>query len=512
MTYCGTETRGDADIFMKTQTTNETISIPAMPRKAGKNGSATPFWPLMAAGSALIFFSGMRFGVAELAWIVHAPFLASLHAEGGIKRHVWLFLVLLASMSATIGKIMTGDISWLMVPLFSVPAAVFCFASVSLSAAAHRRLGTRRGVYIFPALVVTIEWLQYSFTEFGSWGAMAYTQYDNLPIIQLASLTGITGISFLVALGSSVAAAGFTVGPRAVRKDIVWFVVLTGAALAYGELRLSQDAPGDQVRVAAVSSPVGRKDLRPSLKNVSALRKYDDELFARTKKAADLGARAVVWNEAATILAPADEAAFTARGQAVAKDKGILFVMSYGVLLSANPRKFENKYRMILPDGTVTDEYFKRHPVPGEGAVKGTKRAKVVPLSGGTAGAAICYDFDFPSTALDSARDGAGIVLLPSSDWKGIDPFHSLMARVNAVAAGVSIIRSVRDATSFAADQYGRIKGSMRYSDGGDGVMVAEVPVRAVPTLYSKTGDVFPWFALVFSAFGISLMARRKHG
>lgn len=494
---------------MSVQTIPETTTIPAR-EKAGGQAAAPPFWPLMAAGSALLFLSSMRFGVAELGWIAFAPFLAAMYTEGGLKRHLRLFAVIAAALILTVGKIVTDQVPWFMAPMFSVPAAIFCFASISLAAAAHRRLGPRWGIYLFPALAVTVEWLQFSFTESGSWGALAFTQVNNLPLIQLASLTGITGISFLVALGSSVAAAAYTAGPRAVKRDVLLFAALTTAALVYGELRLSHEAPGVPIRVAAVSSPLGVKEVMAAKNDISALRKYDGEFFARTEKAAALGAKTVVWNEAATIVAPADEAAFTARGQAMAKDKGIFLVMAYGVLLSADPFHWENKYRMILPDGTVADEYFKRHPVPGEMAVKGTKHAKAIPAAGGTLGGAICYDYDFPRIALDNAHDGAGLVLLPSSDWRGIDPIHSRMARANAVAAGVSMVRSVRAATSLATDQYGRELGSMRYFGEGDGVMVAAVPAQTVPTLYAKTGDVLPWLTLAFSIAAIALVARRK--
>lgn len=492
---------------MTVQAIPESTNVSA--RENPGNKAATPFWPLMAAGSALLFLSSMRFGVAELGWIAFAPFLAAMYTDGGLKRHLWLFAVIAVAMTLTVGKIVTDQVPWFMAPMFSIPGAVFCFATISLAAAAHRRLGLRWGLYLFPSLAVTMEWLQYSFTDGGSWGALAYTQLDNLPLIQFVSLTGITGVSFLVGLGSSLTAAAYTVGPRAVKGDFPLFAVLTVAALVYGQLRLSQDAPGVPMRVAAVSSPLEVKELFAAINDISALRKYDDEFFARTEKAAALGAKTVVWNEAATIVAPADEAAFTARGQAMAKDREIILVMSYGVLLSSKPPHMENKYRMILPDGTVTDEYFKRHPVPGEGIVKGTKHAKVIPVTGGTLGGAICYDFDFPHIALDNARDGAGLVLLPSSDWRGIDPIHSRMARANAVAAGVAMVRSVRAATSLITDQYGRELGSMRYYGEGDGVMVAAVPAQAVPTLYVKTGDVLPWLTLIFSAIAIALMVWR---
>ncbi len=50
----------------------------------------------------------------------------------------------------------------------------------------------------FPAAVVTIEYLM-SFPPANSWFSLAYTQYGNLPLMQLFSVTGIWGLSFLIA-------------------------------------------------------------------------------------------------------------------------------------------------------------------------------------------------------------------------------------------------------------------------------------------------------------------------
>src|SRR5262249_991942 len=152
-----------------------------------------------------------------------------------------------------------------------------------------------------------------------------------------------------------------------------------------------------------------------------------------------------------TVVSVAGEAALTSRGQAFARERGVMFLMAYGVATSMRPFHDVNKYRTYLPDGTMADEYVKRHPVPGDPDDVGTAHARVVTFGGVNAPGAICYDYGFPAIARDNAVDGASVALVPSSDWRGVDPEHGQMAVMNAVAVGLPMVRPVRAATSIAA-------------------------------------------------------------
>jgi apolipoprotein N-acyltransferase len=176
---------------------------------------------------------------------------------------------------------------------------------------------------------------------------------------------------------------------------------------------------------------------------------------------------------------------------------------------SMQPFHYINKYRLYLPDGTLADEYVKRHPVPVDPNDPGTEHARVVALNGVRYTGAICYDYGFPEIARDNARDGGDVALVPSSDWRGIDPEHGRMALMNAVAAGLSMVRPVRSATSMASDQYGRLLGTLGADNVGDGVLIVAVPAQRVPTLYTRTGEVLPILALLFCALAVGRAVRR---
>ncbi|HUU35314.1 MAG TPA: hypothetical protein VMW48_14715, partial [Vicinamibacterales bacterium] len=321
----------------------------------------------LVMGAALIFMTFMKYSLPELSWVAFSPFLLVLHERGGRRRHLAVLGTLVAAFLLAISKMATGEILWAPpVPMFAVPIACSYFVALALASAAHRGLGVRWGIYTFAAAVTALGWVQYTLTPGSSWGVLAHTQLENLPLLQLAALTGVGGITFVVALGSGLATAVWSGGARAVRSDLAVFGLLLGSALVYGQVRLAQPVPGRSVRVGGVVSPVTHKEFQAAYADVGTLRSLANELFARSARAANLGARIVVWNEMATVVSAADEGPLTARGQAFARDRNVLLVMAYGVVTSVRPFQDVNKYRVYLPDGTLADEYVKRHPVPGD--------------------------------------------------------------------------------------------------------------------------------------------------
>lgn len=330
-------------------------------------------------------------------------------------------------------------------------------------------------------------------------GKMATAEIPWAPV-QLGALTGLGGITFLLALGSGLGAAAPSAGVRAVRGDVVAFGALLLCALLHGALRLGRASPGPAVRVAGVSSPVTHAEFREATRDVDAVRRFDAERFARTARAADRGATVVVWDEVATLATATGEAALAARGRSFARERGVMLVMAYGVAESMRPFHYVDEYRVFLPDGTLADDYVERHPVPVDPNTPGTAHARVVSLAGTRFSGGICYDCTFPHVARDNAGDGADVALVPSSDWRGIDPQHGRMAIMNAVAVGLPMLRPTRAATSFATDAYGRVLGSRRWDQSGDGVMVVDMPAARVPTRYARTGAAVPLLALAFLA------------
>jgi len=120
---------------------------------------------------------------------------------------------------ATFISYLLGRLSWLPYLLNVLPAAVAVFFTVllplvfALIALLNRKivLQNRNGwsAFAFPALWCLFEFLMIKFSPDGTAGSMSYTQSNFLPVVQIASVTGILGISFLVTLFPSAIAVGF---------------------------------------------------------------------------------------------------------------------------------------------------------------------------------------------------------------------------------------------------------------------------------------------------------------
>ncbi len=119
----------------------------------------------------------------------------------------------------------------------------------------------------------------------------------------------------------------------------------------------------------------------------------------------------------------------------------------------------------------------------------------------------ICYDTDYVPYMHQPASAQVGLVMAPANDWPAVRYDHTHVAVYRAVENGFSMMRPDALGISLAVDPYGRELASADYYNTADGLdLVAMMPVQAVPTLYSRIGDVFAWLAIV-ALIGITLRA-----
>jgi apolipoprotein N-acyltransferase len=177
------------------------------------------------------------------------------------------------------------------------------------------------------------------------------------------------------------------------------------------------------------------------------------------------------------------------------------------VPLSAQPLRFENKYRWLRPDGTIDHTYFKHHPAPGEPALVGTGRLPIVNSELGRLGGALCYDYDFPALASEHGAAGVDLVALPSSDWRGIDPIHTQMAALRAIEQGVSIVRSTRFGLSAGIDPFGRLRARQSSFDARSRVLLLALPEHGIATFYRSWGDLLVYACFAWLLFALARIA-----
>ncbi len=464
-------------------------------------------WILLSLGILLTVLSGYRWGVEVFAWISWVPFLVFTMKTKNWKDWLWLLIALEMASNGMTAKIITEPIPFFFTFIFGVPIGFSAWLMLLIWENVRRRISFKLWIPSFVTLVIFSEWTTFRYSEFGMWGTMAVTQVNNLPLLQMASITGISGIAAIIAAVSCwLSIYLISDNKKKMYSSGVIIAALFFIVMVYGSKRIYNQQNGKTVKAAAVTT-----DLHITPKGFPAgneLKAGTDSLFLRSEKAASMGAKLIVWNEGATLTDSVSENELIKRGQDFSIKNSVDLVMAYIVPLSMNPFKFDNKYLWFSDKGEILEVYRKHHPVPGEGAIKGEGELKVHQREFGKAAGAICYDYDFPEMAKEHGIKKAGIVVVPSSDWYGIDPYHSQMTRIRAIEGGFSVIRPVRWASSMAFDSYGRVRATMPYNENNR-LMIVDLPTENLNTFYSKYGDCLVIPSILFWIYIIGILIRK---
>lgn len=439
---------------------------------------------------------------------------------------------------AVVGQIVAGFVIWW--EIIPAPGALY-FLIAGLYAllyflpyVAHRLLTPRiaglAATLVFPTTWVALEFVfQRWITPYGSWGSLAYTQTDHLALLQLASLTGAPGVSFLITWLASVVAWILRPGRvRAERRRAALASALVFAGVfGYGEVRLAvPETRSEATRVAGLV-PDGELSTRTDRALRAALRgeevsssddldsvtaKLNEDLFARSRREAKAGARLVAWSEIAGRVLKDEEPEFLRRAASLAVDEGIHLIVGYGVWNRGADPPLENKLAALTPERAVAWEYHKAHPIVGAESPFMTPGSGIVPSVAtgfGRVGAVICHDLDFPHLLRQASGEEIGLIVGPSADWPLIAALHANMSRVRAVEQGVHLFRPTSGGRSVAFDTRGRV---LALTDFTTDAVVAHVGATPAFTLYGALGDWFAWLCFVTAlalAGRVVLSARR---
>ena len=462
-----------------------------------------PLWYL-AIGVATLALTHMTFSIELIAWVSSVPFLLYLSLTNGWKSRLTFFFALVLAWTLVVAKIISDPIPLVLVFLYSIPISLFHLPGF-LTWSKFRN--QKYALFLFPVIMIIMEWIQYTFTSLASWGVAAYTMHDNVSLIQTVSLFGLAGLSFLI-YWVNVSIVNIIIKRKISISTFQLPLIMLFLLIVFGSIRydLSKANGIDTVTVAAVGTDSEVSGL--PLPSKESNERNKTALFKRTRTAADGGAKIISWNEAALFIMPEDENEWIKSIRELAIELNITLAAAYVTPISQTPFRYENKYQLIDSSGNITHSYLKHQPVPGEPAVKGKSPLKVVDITGTKIGAAICYDYDFPYLAKEFGELGADMIIIPSSDWRGIDPLHTEMAAFRAVEQGHSVLRSTRFGLSAAITPYGEMVSQMSSFDENDKIMYAQLSAKGVSTLYSIIQDSFVYLSMGFLLFFMVITVR----
>jgi apolipoprotein N-acyltransferase len=457
----------------------------------------------LLAALVLLLFSNGRWVIPLAAWV--SPIFLLRFARGG---RAWPRLLgIAAALYATACLTWWGMVPvpppfyFLIMLMITLPGVLPYLVDRALV----RRGDPLVSTLVFGAAWVVTEYLNSLLSPYGSWGAVAYTQVDHLPLLQTTALTGLWGIGFLIAWSAAVVNWTWERGfewPNVRRGVLAWSGTLA-LVLLLGGARMALAPPASpSLRVAAISlewpaalSPdrlLSERTTGAALDTLRArLAAHEQVLYAAVRREAAAGAALVVWSEVGAFVLKSDQAAFEERAAAVARETGAYLVAGVAVF-TPGEGYYENLWFGFDPQGRMIGRYHKARPVPGDPERGADKEIPVVATALGNLAGAVCFDADFPNLMRKAGRRHADLLVVPASDWRAIDPVHTRMALVRGVENGCSVIRATRKGLSAAADYQGRILAATDFFRATPSVMVTQVPSRGVRTPYARLPNLLP--------------------
>lgn len=469
----------------------------------------------LALGGLMGVFGLGKWTVPLAPWLALLFLLHFSRSQASLAGCLGVWLALFVAIAiAYRGVIMLPPVAFLgMVALIS--------ATITLPFITDRLLAPRLpgliSTLVFPLTFVIVEWISGRLNPFGTWGSLAYTQYGNLPLMQITSLTGLWGITFLIAwfasVGNWVWMNGFNWS--IVQGEVLVYAAIWGLVMLAGGARLALDTRNTPtVRVAGIGWPEGvfdRSEIYPlvnddnlSEEELSLGRQKMYALYQRllddSRREAQAGAKIVAWTETSAYMFSQDNPLWIKEAQQLAKEEGIYLLMGIALIHRDRPQpRAENQAWLITPQGDVAFTYSKAHEIPPDSAITllGEGRIPTHDSPYGRIAAAICFDLDFPGYIRQVSQSESDILIAPFGDWETIKGLHARMAAFRAVENGFSLIRPARGGLSTAVDPYGRELAEMDEFTAEQRVMVAQVPVSGVHTIYSILGDWFAWLSII---------------
>lgn len=468
-------------------------------------------WPVFALGTLLTggayFFSTGLTGLRPLVWLAPLPVLLLAFNSSARASFLTAFTASVLG-SLNLFTYLSGLAPLAVVLLaLAVPAVAF---ALSILAARYvlSRLRSWTTVFVFPLAWVAWEYLLAVLSPHGTFGNLAYTQTDFLPFMQLASVTGVWGLSFILTLVPSSIAVAWQLrqDQKQIARAMIATAILFFAAVGWGWFRLTRSEAGPRLKVglAATDETVKYFETDKAEEALPVVNAY----ARRVRDLASRGATLVVLPEKFVGVAPdyADEVYRIL--SAAARDNNVTLVAGLNRTGAGRQR---NMAVVFSPAGQVLAEYDKTHLLPGlESQYRPGDQVVSVPVSGTNSGVEICKDMDFPKLTARYGQAEVGVLLVPAWDFVRDEQLHSRMAVVRGIEQGLTVVRSAQQGLLTVSDEKGRIVAEDSSSRASEVLLVAEVQAGSGHTLYGVAGDWFAWLDLFLLALTLMLAALKS--
>ena len=503
-------------------------------------------WLLMLLSAGLYGLSFPPYGSAALAWVALVPLFLALDGlgVGGALLLSWISGLVMAYAitdflpDAVANYYAQGPLFGMF--LFVASVSVMCCLSHMAFAVWYRGSGRWRG-FLSP-FVVGAAWVVAEFVrgdlEGNPWGTMGYTQARVLPVVQVAEITGVYGISFLLVASNAAvadviqAAMGrSTPWPHELRK-VGAVAALAGLVAGWGEMRLREvdaEPPGD-VSIAVVQ---GNIDLGSRWRSDLYGQNLKEYLLQTRDAAKDDPPALVFWPENAMTFFVEDEPLYRASIAQIFYDPPMQLVAG-GPSKVPGKRQVRNSTFLLDPNGEVVARYDKRVLLPFaeyypswlgwflrrdfDGVREFTPGEETPPLptAAGAATVVTCNEALFPRTVNERVEQGSDyLVSLANDAWLGVHKYSDRvldMVALRSVEHRRFTVRASSSGGSAIVAPSGRVLA--RAGDFDAEVLRGQIAPRRTATVYGRFGDLFvgACFLMVLLSAGASRLVTRSRG
>lgn len=509
----------------------------------------------------LLVLSFPAFDFGFLAWFALVPFLLTIRKESLTSV---LILSWICGTCFFLGVFFwvnhTNGVTWLHFSIMGVYLGLY-FLIFGLFLHLISKKSQLPLVVVVPPLFVAIEYLRaHAGFVAQPMNLLGYTQHQSPSLIQMASFTGVYGVSYVVVLANAAIAdlivywvqnkhgtilRGEDKVERAPHRGYNpfygGFVVFSIILILWvaGSQTLPQERHGKRLSVAVVQG-----NIPPELK---WKREYRERILSKYENLSEEASKSkpqlIVWPEASTPGFVLKDMSLMRRMITMIRRLEIYLLVGSAEYPKFSKTRIQlnksgNTALFFSPAGRVLGQYLKIYLIPfGEylpyegvipwpefivsvstnSQIAGTE-ATLFGIDGAKFGTLICSEILYSDLSRWMVKKGAAfLVNISNEGWFGRSAFsyQFLAASVfRAVENRVNVVRSTNTGISCFIDPYGRITAKL--TNGSEelfieGTLTREIFLSAPGTFYTRYGDILAYGCIAFSlGLMIWLLFRRN--
>lgn len=352
---------------------------------------------------------------------------------------------------------------------------------------------------VFASGLTAYEFIVSLFSRGGSVSSIAYTQITNIPVIQIASVTGIWGITFLL----SIVPAGIALAwhyrknHQLCTKALLLPVGLLSLTMIFGVCRLSMPLQQPSIKVGSAAEPMTLEEYisvatnKDSQKVSEVIQRYTRDI----EKLSQSGAKVVLLPEKTLTLSSQQD--LLQKLTDTANQNKVYLIAG---LSSQDNENFYNSAFVFSPSGERLLRYDKQHLLPPfeNKYTPGNSLGIVNTPSMGTWGIEICKDMDFTYPALEYSQQGISLMFVPALDFHSDGWTHGRIAIMRGIEGNYAVARAGQWGLLTLSDSRGHII-EMKPTDASANatLLLGDLTLGTGKSIYSQLGDWFGWSCVV---------------